>query len=320
MSPLPTPPVAVRVPASTSNLGTGFDCLGLALDVYLDARLVGPAPGSAHTLVVRGSAAGSWPVASNLFLESFDRAAARFGAPGGPFAFEVDTEIPVARGLGSSGAAVAAGLRLAAQLAPTPPDEDALLGLGVTLEGHPDNVAASLRGGATWCVPADRADALHEGQDAPPLCFAVELHPDLSFALAWPDEEITTEAARAVLPRSVPFGDAVENARRAGLLLEGLRRAAPDLLRLGGEDRLHVRHRLPLIRGGEPALVAARAAGAWLATISGSGSALLAIASHDVAPVVAEAMAEALRAATGAGTARVAAVAPAVPVPEPRRR
>src|SRR6185369_11065728 len=104
-----------------------------------------------------------------------------------------------------------------------------------------------------------------------------KLHPDLGFALAWPSKGLATPAARKALPANVPFGDAVENPRRLALLLEGLRTADPELLALGVEDRLHVPYRLPLIAGAKEALEAARASGAWLATISGSGSGLFAI-------------------------------------------
>src|SRR5205085_286756 len=112
-------------------------------------------------------------------------------------------------------------------------------------------------------------------------------------------------AARGVLPRTVPFADAVENPRRLALLLEGLRRADPELLALGGEDRLHVRHRLPLIPGGAEALAAARESGAWLATISGSGSALVALGPRARREAIAEALRVELARADGEAHARV---------------
>jgi homoserine kinase len=116
---------------------------------------------------------------------------------------------------------------------------------------------------------------------------------------------LPTRTARAALPHQVPFADAVENPRRLALLLDGLRRGDPKMLALGIEDRLHVQHRLPLIRGGRDALESARDAGAWAATISGSGSALIAIGPRVLMAGVAEVMAVCLRAATGSATARV---------------
>jgi homoserine kinase len=200
--------------------------------------------------------------------------------------FEVDSEIPVARGLGSSGAAVAAGLLLCDAFARHPSSIDELLAWGLELEGHPDNSSAALLGGCTLSVPRPGGGL---------RVVAQELHSDLGFALAWPDVPLATHAARSVLPSAVRFEDAVENPRRLALLLEGLRRADPELLRLGSADRLHVPYRLPLIAGAENAFVSAREAGAWLATISGSGSALIAIGPHEHVEAIADSMADALR-------------------------
>jgi len=105
---------------------------------------------------------------------------------------------------------------------------------------------------------------------------------------------LPTHAARSVLPAEVPFADAVENPRRLALLLEGLRTADPELLALGSQDRLHVRHRLPLIPGGAAALEAARESGAWMSTISGSGSGLVAVGPKERIAAVAAAMGAAL--------------------------
>ena len=141
----PRPPFGVSVPASTSNLGPGFDFLGLALDLALEVRVAGPATGAVHEIVRREGTARDWPEgASNLLLRAFEAARERFGGPREPLAFEARSEIPVARGLGSSGAAVAAGMLLAAAHAERAADEDELCSLGLAIEGHPDNVCAAL--------------------------------------------------------------------------------------------------------------------------------------------------------------------------------
>jgi homoserine kinase len=300
--------LAVRVPASTSNLGTGFDALGLALDLWLDVRLAAAPPaGTEHVVAAGGPEGGRWPAPrEDRLLAAFDRAREVLGLPAEPRAFVVETEIPLARGLGSSGSATAAGILLAAALADEPLDPAGLLALGVELEGHPDNVAPSLSGGCTLCLPV--AGAVR--------ALPVDVHPDLAFAVAWPEAAVRTAEARAVLPDAVPFADAVENARRLPFLLEGLRRGDPELLALGGEDRLHERHRLPLVPGAAGALEAGRCAGAHLTVLSGSGSALLGVTSHGSAPAVAEAMAEALRRGAGSGTGRV--VRPALEAPSVR--
>lgn len=293
----------LRVPGSTSNLGPGFDLLGIALSLELEVEVVGRA--AEHRLLEAHGTARDWPTdpAANLFFRAFDAARGQAGASAGAAGLEVvaRSEIPIARGLGSSGAAVAAGLLLARELGPdsgAAVDERRLLALGIELEGHPDNVAAALFGGATLAHPA-------AARGGGALVTELPLAATIGWAVAWPEATLATERARAVLPRSVAFADAVENPRRLGFLLEGLRRGDPELLAAGIEDRLHVVHRLALIRGGATGLAAARSAGAWAATVSGSGTALVALGPQSSMPAVAEAMAGAFRTATGAGTGRV---------------
>ncbi len=300
----------VRIPGSTSNLGPGFDCLGVALSLFLEARLCGPIPGTTHVLRRGGARAEMHGAAQkDALLLAFERASERLEV-GGSFAFEVASEIPVGRGFGSSGAAVAAGLLLANALAsrPRPPRE--LLAWGIEIEGHPDNVTAALFGGCTLCHPSP--DGV-----GPPVFVAPTINPEIAFALAWPPIALPTERARSVLPASVARTDAVENARRLPFLLEGLRSADPRLLAIGGEDRLHLVYRLPLIPGAKHALEAARAAGAWLATISGAGSGLVALGPHERIADVAEAMEAAFRQECGRGSSRV--VEPVFGTPEVRK-
>ncbi|HVS12157.1 MAG TPA: homoserine kinase, partial [Planctomycetota bacterium] len=280
---------------STSNLGPGFDLLGLALSLSLRASVVGRSE-EGPVLRSRAGEARTWPDGSeDLLLRAFERAQRELGGDGA-WVLEATSEIPVGRGLGSSAAAIAAGLLLGEALAPRRAGRERLLGWAVEIEGHPDNVAPALFGGCV--ISAPRAEG-------PPRIVRIELHPSLGFAVAWPEARLETRFARSLLPREVPLADAVENARRLALLLEGLRSGEPELLALGVEDRLHVPYRLPHIPGGAAALEAARAAGSLCATISGSGTALFAIAPHERAQAAADAMASAFRAATGHGTGRV---------------
>jgi homoserine kinase len=294
----------VSVPASTSNLGPGFDLLGLALDLELQVTLRRGAPGGPAVRVQADARTEDWPATGDLLAIAFERALAAFGASPGPVQLEVSSAIPIARGLGSSGAAIAAGLLLGAALAPASVPRAELLRLAVELEGHPDNVTPALCGGL--CLAFVRPDGA-------PRVVAIEPHASLTFAVAWPRATLATAAARALLPARVPFADAVENPRRLALLLEGLRSGDPELLALGGEDRLHVPYRLPRVPGGAQALAAARGAGAWLATISGSGTALLAISARDRAEAVAEAMRVELAGPGGGATGRVLGVARGAP-------
>jgi homoserine kinase len=292
----PSSPFTVRVSASTSNLGPGFDLLGLALSLFLEVQIEGPSGEREHRwLDVEGSAR-DWPCGrTNLVTRALEAVA---GTDAGGLRLRATSEIPLGRGLGSSGAAIAAGLLLGAALRDEPLDRQRLVDLGARLEGHPDNSTASLLGGCTLALPVDGGVRVVEQP----------VHPDIAFAVAWPAVQVSTQVARAALPEHVPFEDGVENARRLPLLLEGLRCADPELLRVGGEDRLHVPYRLPLIPGGEAALAAAREAGAWLATISGSGSTLIALCSKERAQSIADAMREVLHAAAGPAEGRVVEV------------
>ena len=290
-------PLRVRTPCSTSNLGPGFDFLGLALELWLDVECA-PSETGAHELVLGEDQSADWPLDSNLLLAAFDLAHRDHGGEPQPRRFLVRSQIPLGRGLGSSGAAVAAGLVLGAAAAgEQDPDRARLAELGLALEGHPDNSTASLMGGCTLAVPLGESELRTLQQ---PLC------EDLRFAIAWPSCGLSTQLARQALPDSVPFADAVENPRRLALLLEGLRSGRHDLLSAGIEERLHVRARSALIPGAVEALEAARKAGAPAATISGSGSALVAIHTEEAgARAAAEAMERCLASATEWATSHV---------------
>lgn len=183
------------------------------------------------------------------------------------FDFRAESDIPIGRGFGSSAAATVAGVLLAdAQCARASTREELLLEC-IEIEGHPDNATPALHGGFTLSLAAG----------ARAFVIQAPLHESLGFAIAWPDVQLPTALARGLLPAQVPFSDAVENPRRLAILLEGLRLGLPAWIAHGSEDRLHERYRLPHIQGASQALAAARAAGAFAAWISGSGSGLFAV-------------------------------------------
>jgi homoserine kinase len=296
--------LALRVPASTSNLGPGFDLLGLCLSLHLDVEVETLSPGHAHRYADLAGEARHWPAPPECALfRAFDHTRRASGETPMGLALHASSEIPIGRGFGSSGAAVAAGLLLASALAREPVSRARLVEWGLELEGHPDNSTASLCGGCTLALPHERGVRV----------VAARVHASIGFALAWPATALSTSRARTVLPREVPFRDAVENPRRLAMLVAGLESGDPDLLRLGEEDRLHVRHRLPLIAGGERALALAHESGAWLATISGSGSGLIALGPRSHVARIAEAMRQALDAADGPACARVVELVRAPP-------
>jgi homoserine kinase len=300
----PHPTLQVSVPASTSNLGPGFDVLGLALDLRLSLSARRLAGAGSPTLVRRDGEARSWPGDEhNLALRGFRCAYERLG---GVRAIELgaDSHIPLSRGLGSSAAAICAGLLLGEALAPRRAPREQLLAWALELEGHPDNVAPALFGGCVFAAPTG-AGALR--------VVPVPLHPSLGFAVAWPAAPLETAFARSLLPREVPHRAAVETARRLACLLEGLRSGEPELLAAGNEDVLHVPYRLPHIPAGAEVLAAARKAGAHLATISGSGSALFAICERSATARVAAAMRAAFDARGAGGGSHAVLTVPRAP-------
>jgi homoserine kinase len=273
----------VRVPCSTSNLGAGFDCLGLALARYIEVEFT---PASGQLDVTRTGSAQDISVERDLtravFLDQLQGAGWR--AVGGEL--RVHSDIPLGRGLGSSAAATVAGLLLArAAAGEHDPDRQELLQIATESEGHPDNAAPALLGGLVAV-----------GRDSDEKCsaFRLPLSERVGFAFAAPDVEVPTALARRALPASVPHPLAARALGRVAAVVQGLATCDPELLRLGFADELHVPYRLPFIPHGERAIKAALDAGAWAVTISGSGSGLLAVSATDRAATVAAAMADAL--------------------------
>jgi homoserine kinase len=286
--------VRVRVPATSANLGPGFDALGLALDLFeevhlrrLDPREVGSPP--RPRIAVRGHGAGGLPADESLY--AYQGAVAvyrRLGRQVPPLGLVLENRIPRSGGLGGSAAAVVAGAFAANALEGRPLPPAALLEIATILEGHPDNAAAALYGGLVISV---------QGRDGV-LAKRVPPPPGLSAVLVLPDRAISTKQARSgVLPREVSLGDAVFNLGRTALLVAAFQSGDWALLREAMDDRLHQPARGRLYPALEPTIAAALAAGAHGAALSGSGSAILALATEGH-----EAIAEAMRAAAaGAG-------------------
>lgn len=283
-----TAPVKVArvfVPATSANLGAGFDCLGLALDLWnqSDFRL----QGKRWLISVSGEGAGSVPSGpDNLLLRAAARLYQALEEPLPPgLQVHCRNQIPLGSGMGSSAAAHLSGLLGANALLGNPLDLPALLKLGAELEGHPDNVTPALLGGLTVAVTPDHAP------EAAPLVRRLPLA-NLLAVLVLPHFRFPTARARAALPKVYPRAAAIYNLGRAALTVEALR--AGDFALLGAvmQDRLHQPYRLPLIPGAELALSAARQAGAAACAISGAGPALIAFLSPDssAAAAVAAAM------------------------------
>jgi len=262
--------VTVRVPATTANLGPGFDTLGLALSVYdeLEATAV---PGSGAKVVVEGVGAGEVPVdESNLVVRSIAHAFASVGQELPGLELVARNRIPHGRGMGSSGAAIVAGVMLAKGLLEGVVELDAqrLLDLATELEGHPDNVAPALFGGLTiaWMTP--------DG----PRCKKLVVHRGVSPLVAVPREStMSTALARSLQPDSVPHEDAIFNLSRSALLIAALIQS-PELLLEATEDRLHQSYRASAMRETE-ALIAVLREHGLAAVVSGAGPSILVLCS-----------------------------------------
>jgi homoserine kinase len=247
-------PVTVRVPATSANLGPGFDCLGLALDLHDDVGVAAgdPADGDAVDVAVTGEGAGAVPSdASHLVVRAVHRALDELGEPRPPLRLVCTNRIPHGRGLGSSAAAVVAGLLAGRTIVDDGADRlgDAdLLRLATAMEGHPDNVAACLRGGLTFAW------------GDPVRVLRLDADPRLAPVALVPSTRSSTKKVRGLLPSSVPYADAVFNAARAALLPTALT-SAPELLMSATEDRLHQQYRAPAMPESAELVASLRSAG-----------------------------------------------------------
>lgn len=283
--------VRVRVPASSANLGPGFDALGLALSLYNDVNLE---EDESVSVSIEGLGADRLPRNDrNVVVRG---ARALFELTGRPFRgirATLVNRIPPSRGLGSSAAAWLGGIVGANALLGAPLSRTELLQLAARQEGHPDNVAAALLGGLTVACWA--------GEEVVAASLPVPL--DLEWVVLIPEVEGSTGDARAVLPRTVSREDAVFNVGRACLLIGGLLGGRADLLAVAMEDRLHQPYRRSLFPWMDAVTRAALSAGAVGCVLSGAGPSLLAVA-RDGGERVSKAMESALRQAGIEGSAR----------------
>ncbi len=293
----------VLVPCSTSNLGAGFDAIGIALSgPDLMVRVV-PGGDSLRILRLSGEGADRLPGDStNRVIDAAHRAARDAGLDPASLRAElsIHSSIPLKRGLGSSAAAALAGGLLADALADGRIGGERVLRTAVEMEGHCDNVVPALRGGAQVSV----RDAKGQIQSC-----SIEIRAPLRAALYIPDQELATSAARAVLPKQVPLADAVHNLGRAALLVAALGEGRVDLLGEAMDDRLHQPARSSLLPWLPSLLAAARSAGASGAALSGAGTSICALCTTDTARDVARAMMNAAAQLGVAGRSEVVDVA-----------
>ena len=257
--------VTIRIPATTANLGPGFDCLGLALDLWNTVQM---RVGSYPKVTINGEGAQELPTSTdNLAYKAAAHLFLQAGKSVPPLSICCHNRIPLKRGLGSSAAAIVGGLMAANLLCGRPFSTQQLLEEAIHLEGHPDNVTAALMGGLQIVVTS--AERVHAA--------SVSLPQDLMVIILIPQTPIGTEEARAILPPTISREDAVHNISRVAMLINALSVGRVEDLRLATQDRLHQLYRERLMPGMSDIFRAALDAGALGVFLSGSGPTIMAL-------------------------------------------
>ncbi|NES87780.1 MULTISPECIES: homoserine kinase [Okeania] len=275
--------VTVTVPATTANIGPGFDCIGAALSLY--NRLKFSIADSATELKISVTGKEAARVSTdntNLAYQAFVKLYEHLDQIPPSVEIEIDLGVPLARGLGSSATAIVGGLLGANQLAGHPLNQTEIMNLAIAIEGHPDNVVPALLGGC--CLTASTPTGWE-------IC-DIPWHSDIVPVVAIPDFELSTAEARRVLPTEYSRADAIFNAAHLGILLRGLETGNGDWLKAGMQDKIHQPYRKSLIKGYEKVRLAALDAGADEMVISGAGPTLLALTNSLTTSAVVTAMAD----------------------------
>jgi homoserine kinase len=288
----------IRVPATTANLGSGFDCLGLALDWWTSIEV----ETISHGLQVEVDGPQGVEIPrnrDNLVVYGMDAVYRLAGKKRPPCRIRITTRIPIARGLGSSSAAIVGGLVAANALLDNMCSRNELVTIATRIEGHPDNVAPALLGGLMV--------AAMEGKQVTVARFPVPR--ELRCVLFLPDSTLLTKKARSILPKRIPRADAIYNASRVALWIAALRERRWEWLAAATQDRLHQPYRAKLVPGMYALFDAAIHAGARGAALSGAGPGIIAFTVHH-GEQIARAMMQAAQRIGLAGSTRIVAVSP----------
>jgi len=260
--------VRVIVPASTANLGPGFDCLGLALGIHNAFEFNVLEAGEGLQIEIGGEGKEKLKAdTSNLAIQAANAVWESLGQSPLALKIKMMNNIPLGSGMGSSAAAIVGGLVAANALAGGSLTRTDLLRMATRIEGHPDNVAAAIFGGLTIVSHANE-ELMHTSLDVPPM----------KVAIALPNIKLSTADARAALPKQVPFSDAVFNMGRTAFVIQALQKGDYDLLSWAMTDKLHQPYRKKLIAGFDDVVNAARRVGARAVALSGAGPSIAAFA------------------------------------------
>lgn len=263
------PALVIKTPATSANMGPGFDCLGMAVALYNELWVKRLAEGESSSISVEGYGAGEAESLDNLIYQTYLDAMAKAGKEPVPVALHCVNRVPFARGLGSSSAAAVSGLALAQIMSDHAFSEDDLMQMATAIDGHPDNVLPALLGGIViGCIGDDGRVTAKK---------LVPLDGLYAYALV-PDYPLPTSKARAAMPDGYSRKDVVYNLGHLGLLVAALATGDKSLLAAAFRDRVHEPYRLPLMPGIEEAKQIALAHGAIAALVSGAGSTMLILA------------------------------------------
>ena len=276
--------ITVRVPATTANIGPGFDCLGAALTLYNQFIFSELPVNSSDELEITVKGINADRVscnADNMVVQAMKTFYGKLNQPMPKIKIDIEMNVPLARGLGSSATAIVGGLVGANELAGQPFSMQQIADLATEIEGHPDNVVPALLGGCR--LSASGIDRDWEVSE-------LNWHASIIPIVAIPAFELSTTTARQVLPATYSRSDVVFNMAHLGLLMQGLSTANPDWLKAALQDKVHQPYRKALIPNFEAVEAAAIAAGAHGVVISGAGPTILALSNLPSAQEVAQAM------------------------------
>ena len=241
--------VSVKVPATTANLGPGFDCMGMALPIYNTVTIeetVLPGTGIEINVIAEDSATDDFslehiPMDENsIIYKAVELLYNSIGQTPSELRITIHSQIPIARGLGSSASVIVGGLLAANELLGRPADEAALLSIATEVEGHPDNVTPAIVGGLVITSSEDDGSIVYKRLDWPS---------EWSITVCVPEYELATDISRSVLPREVPMADAVFNAKNMAMFVHAVHTKDSQLMKLALKDRLHQPYRMKLVPG-----------------------------------------------------------------------
>lgn len=258
--------IKIRVPATSANLGPGFDSLGIALDLYNNFSF----EETDHGLEIKGSLEGE-EAKDNLVYISMMKTFEKIGYSPKGIKIKIESKIPISRGLGSSASCIIAGVIGANEIAGSPLSVDEIFKISTEIEGHPDNIAPALFGGFV--------SSLMEKEDI--FYNKINIAKGLKFVVLIPDFTLSTRKAREVLPKEISYKDAVENISRVSLLISSLVNGRFELLKPALQDKLHQPYRGDLIEGFHNIMEKIYDFGALGAYLSGAGPSLMAIVSEN---------------------------------------